>query len=220
LPQPRKWAFRSSPYSDIGSAWFLGDCLFYSRMAYPGHLLIGFERIDAAKRTVIGGSACLEVAEKQQAEAYAAAAMPVVIRVGDYVLWVNTGYDNAFRPDAVGAEWKRRRVRALDLTSGQIVDFEKIPEKVLRENRERFLALLEKEIHNHSPELEVWAVGVIARFGDAKDAKRLRALVRTIRKTENQVQVNEQRIELRITDAVVKKAYAEAVAALEKKGRQ
>src|SRR6516162_4510197 len=40
LPSPRKLD-KNSAYTDAGTTWFLDDCLFYSRMAFPGHLLIG-----------------------------------------------------------------------------------------------------------------------------------------------------------------------------------
>src|SRR5262245_11349011 len=108
LPPPRKLA-RDSAYTDAGTTWFLDDCLFYSRMAAPGHLLIGFVKIDARKHAVAEARLCLEVVAQEQAVAYAAVVMPVVFRAGDYVFWVNTGYHNAFYPDAVQGEWKPRK---------------------------------------------------------------------------------------------------------------
>ena len=50
LPPPQQWQYPFSPDTKIGTTWFLDDCLLYSRMAYPGHLLIGYVRIDAAER--------------------------------------------------------------------------------------------------------------------------------------------------------------------------
>ena len=175
LPPPEKWEFQSSAYTSVDQAWFLGDCLFYARKAYPGHLLVGFERIDTAKRTVGGGKLCLEATDKEKSDASAAEPLPVVIRVGDHVLWVNTGFHNAYFPDAVGGRWKPRRLRAIDLTARRLIDLDELPEKVLRDNKDRLLTVLEKHVHNRSPELEVWVVGAIARVGGATDAERLRA---------------------------------------------
>jgi hypothetical protein len=213
LPPPRKMN-RDSAYTEAGSTWFLDDCLFHSRMAAPGRLLIGFVRIDAGKKAVAEARLCLEVAGKEQGEAYAAAVMPVVFRADDYVFWVNTGYHNAFYPDAVSAEWKSRRLHVLSLKTGTPVDLDRVPVEMLRRNRERLLDFVEKQAHNRSPELEVWAVGILARVGGPKEAGRLRALSRTVAETMIEVAPNE----LRTTDRVVKDAYARALEALEKTG--
>jgi hypothetical protein len=213
LPPPRKMN-RDSAYTDAGTTWFLGDCLFYSRMAAPGHLLIGFVRIDAGKKAVAEARLCLEVAGKEQGEAYAAAVTPVVFRAEDYVFWVNTGYHNAFYPDAVSTEWRSRKLRVLSLKTGAPVDPDRVPVEVLRRNRERLLDFVEQQAHNRAPELEVWAVGVLARIGGPKEAGRLRALSRTVEETTIEVAPNE----LRTTDKVVKGAYARALEALEKTG--
>jgi hypothetical protein len=213
LPRPRKLD-KDSAYTDAGMTWFLDDCLFYSRMAAPGHLLIGFVRLDPKRPAVAEARLCLEVVAEEQAVGYAAAVMPVVFRAGDYVLWVNTGCHNAFYPDAVAGEWKPRKLRALSLKTGAPVDPDQVPEAVLRHNKDRLLGFVEEQAHNRSPELEVWAVGVLARVGGPKDAERLRALSRTVQETTIEVAPNE----LRTTDKVVKGAYARALAALEKKG--
>jgi hypothetical protein len=213
LPPPRKLD-KNSAYTDAGTTWFLDDCLFYSRMAAPGHLLIGFVRLDAKRRAVAESRLCLEVVAKEQGVAYAATVMPVVFRTGDYVWWVNTGYHNAFYPDAVAGEWKPRKLRALSLKTGAPVDPDRVPEAVLRQSKDRLLGFLEEQAHNRSPELEVWAVGVLARVGSPKDAERLRALSRTVQETMIEVAPNE----LRTTDEIVKSAYAGALEALEKKG--
>lgn len=211
LPPPRGLD-KDSAYTDAGTTWFLDDCLFYSRMAAPGHLLIGFVRMDAKEKAVAETRLCLEVVAKEQAVAYAAVVMPVVFRAGDYVFWVNTGYHNAFYPDAVTGEWKARKMRALSLRTSAPVDPDRVPEEVLRQNKDRLWGLVEEQAHNRSPELEVWAVGVLGRIGGPKDAERLRALSRTIQETTIEVGPNE----LRTTDKVVKEAYARALAALEK----
>jgi hypothetical protein len=213
LPPPRKLA-RDSAYTDAGTTWFLDDCLFYSRMAAPGHLLIGFVRLDPKRPAVAEARLCLEVVAVEQGVAYAAAVMPVVFRAGDYVWWVNTGYHNAFYPDAVVGEWKPRKLRALSLKTGAPVDPDRVPEAVLRQNKDRLLSFVEEQAHNRSPELEVWAVGVLARIGGPKDGERLRALSRTVQETTIEVAPNE----LWTTDTVVKSAYTRALDALEKKG--
>jgi hypothetical protein len=200
----------ASAYSDAGTTWFLDDCLFYSRMAAPGHLLVGFVRVDAKKKAVAEARPCLEVVAKEQAVAYAAAVMPVVFRAGDYVFWVNTGYHNAFYPNAVKGEWKSRKLRALSLKTGAPVDPDRVPEEVLRQNKDRLLRFVEEQAHNRSPELEAWAVAALARVGGAKDVERLRALSRTVQETVSEVAPGE----LRTTDEVVKGAYARALRAL------
>jgi hypothetical protein len=212
LPPPRQWEFQSAPYTSVDQVWFLGDCLFYARRAYPGHLLVGFERIDPAKRTVGEGGLCLEATDKEQAEATAAAPRPVVIRVGDYVLWVNAGFHSSYFPDAVRGQWKPRRVRALNLLTRKLVNRDELPEKLLRDNKVHLLAVLNEQVHNRSPELEVWIVGALARVGGPTDVARLRALARTIKETENEIAPDE----LRNTDKVVKEAYEKAIGVLEK----
>jgi hypothetical protein len=171
LPPPRKLA-KDSAYTDAGTTWFLDDCLFYSRMAAPGHLLIGFVRIDEKNKAVAESRLCLEVVAREQGVAGAAVVMPVVFRAGDYVWWVNTGYHNVFYPDAIKGEWKPRKLRALSLKTGAPVDPDRVPEAVLRQNRDRLLRFVEEQAHNRSPELEVWAVGVLARVGGPRDALR------------------------------------------------
>jgi len=215
LPPPRKLA-KDSAYTDAGTTWFLDDCLFYSRMAFPGHLLIGFVRLDAKRPAVTEARLCLEVVAQEQGVAGAAVVMPVVFRAGDYIWWVNTGYHNVFYPDAIVGEWKSRKLRALSLKTGAPVDPERVPDAVLAENKERLLRFVEEQAHNRSPELEIWAVGVLARVGGPKDAERLRALSRTVEETTIEVAPNE----LRATDTVVKSAYASALEALQKKGPQ
>jgi hypothetical protein len=213
LPPPRKLD-KNSAYTDAGTTWFLDDYLFYSRMAAPGHLLIGFVRLDPRRQAVAEARLCLEVVAEEQGVAGAAVVMPVVFRAGDYVLWVNTGYHNAFYPDAVVGEWKPRKLRALSLKTGAPVDPDRVPEAVLRQNKDRLLRFVEQQAHNRSPELEVWAVGVLARVGGPRDAERLRALSLTVQETMIEVAPNE----LRTTDKLVKGAYARALDALEKKG--
>jgi hypothetical protein len=213
LPPPRKLD-RDSAYTDAGTTWFLDNCLFYSRMAAPGHLLIGFVRLDSTRKAVAESKLCLEVVAQEQGVAYAAVVMPVIFRAGDYVWWVNTGYHNAFYPDAVVGEWKSRKLRALSLKTGTPVDPDRVPEAVLRQNRDRLLRFVEEQAHNRSPELEGWAVGVLARVGGPKEAERLRALSRTVQETVIEIAPNE----LRTTDTVVKDAYVRALDALEKKG--
>jgi hypothetical protein len=211
LPQPRNMP-KDSAYIDAGTTWFLDDCLFYSRMAFPGHLLIGFVRLDSKRSAVAEARLCLEVVAQEQGVAYAAAVMPVVFRAGDYVWWVNTGHHNACYPDAVMGEWKSRKLRALSLKTGAPVDPDRVPEAVLRQNKQRLLRFVEEQAHNRSPELEVWAVGVLARVGGPKDAERLRALSGTVQETTIEVAPNE----LRTTDRVVKRAYDKALNVLEK----
>jgi hypothetical protein len=213
LPRPRKLD-RDSASTEAGTTWFLDDCLFYSRMAAPGHLLIGFVRLDSKQQAVAEARLCLEVVAQEQGVAYAAAVMPVVFRAGDYVWWINTGHHNAFYPDAVTGEWKPRKLRALSLKTGAPVDPDRVPEAVLRQNKDRLLDFVEGQAHNRSPELEAWAVGVLARVGSLKDAERLKALSRTVQETTIEVAPNE----LRTTDKVVKEAYARALDALQKKG--
>jgi hypothetical protein len=213
LPPPRKLD-KNSAYTDAGTTWFLDDYLFYSRMAAPGHLLIGFVRLDPKRQAVAETRLCLEVVADDQAVAYAAFVMPVVFRAGDYVWWVNTGCHNVFYPNAAAGEWKSRKLRALSLKTGAPVDPYRVPEAVLRQNKDRLLGFLEEQAHNRSPELEIWAVGVLARVGGLKDSARLRALSRTVQETTIEVAPNE----LRTTDKVVKGAYARALDALEKKG--
>ncbi len=216
LPPPQEWDFRFSPYTEIGKTWFLGDCLFYNRMAHPGHRLIGFVRIDAAKRAVAESKLCVEAADAMQASANAANVLPVVFRVGDYVLWTNWGHHTEYHPEAVRGEWKERKVRCINLKTGDLIDPAKVPETLLQNNKDRLLEFIEKQAHNGSPELEIWAVGAIGRIGNAKDAGHLKTLSRTIEETLNAVSPTR----LQTTDKPVKAAYAAALEALEKKSRK
>jgi hypothetical protein len=202
LAAPRKWTYASDPSTEAGNTWFLDDCLFYDREAFPGHRLIGFVRIDAAKKKLGESKLCYEVVEKQQAVGYAAAVLPVLFRIGDYVLWVNQGYDNSWYPDVVRGEWKSRRIRAIDLKTGEPTDSEKVPEELLRTNKDRLWKFVESQAHNRAPELEIWAVAAISRVGDAADAVRLTVLSRSIDGNVNEA-------------GPVRKAYDTAVKTLE-----
>jgi hypothetical protein len=215
LPPPKNWTLRPAPSGKIGTTWFLGDCLFYCRKPRPGYLLIGFVRVDAAKKTTTDSKLGVEVADSNQSEARAAEVLPIVFRVGDYVLWVNRGHHTEYHPEAVQGEWKQRKVRCLSLAKGELVDAARIPEAVLRQNKDRLLEFVEKQAHNRSPELEIWAVGAIARIGDAKDAERLKALSRTVVVTMNAVSPTT----LESTDKPVKAAYAVALEQLKKTSR-
>lgn len=210
LPPPKNWTLRSAPSGKIGATWFLGDCLFYCRTPHPGYLLIGFVRIDAAKKATADSKLCIEVIDYRQSEARAAEVLPIVYRVGDYVLWVNRGHHTEYHPEAVQGEWKQRKVRCLSLAKGELVDAAKIPEAVLRQNKDRLLEFVEQQAHNRSAELEIWAVGAIARVGNAADAERLKALSRTVLVTMNAVSPTR----LESTDKPVKAAYAAALESL------
>lgn len=213
LPPPKQMDVKHA-YTEAGDTWFLDDCLFYSRKARPGHLLIGFVIIDARKKAVSESRLCLEVVAKEQGVAHAAVVQAVVFRAGDYIFWVNAGYHNAFYPDAIMGEWKSRKLRVLSLKTGALVDPERVPAEVLRQNKERLLDFVEKQAHNRAPELEIWAVGVLSRIGTKKDAERLQALSKTVEGTTNEVAPNE----IRTTDKPVKEAYAKALDALTSKG--
>src|SRR5262249_35410615 len=76
------WSSARAAYPDAGTTWFLDDCLFYSRMAAPGHLLIGFVRLDPKRPAVAESRLCLEVVAQEQGVAGAAVVLPVVFRAG------------------------------------------------------------------------------------------------------------------------------------------
>ncbi len=191
LPPPRKWRGPGEPYStlEVDTTWFVGDFLFYSRLATPGHRLMGFLRIDSTTRTLAESTLCLEVAEDEQTVAEAARPMPIVFRVADHVLWVNEGYYNDWYPELVKGEWKSRKVRALSLKTGRLVDPDTLLEAV-RQNKEQVLDFLEKQAHNRSPELEIWAVGLLGRCGEPADADRLEALSRSVKHTHMETAPN------------------------------
>lgn len=216
LPPPQKGNPAFGAYTDVGKTWFLDDVLFYDRMAHPGHRLIGFVRIDAQKKAVDDGKLCLEIVEPEQAVADAAAVHPVLFRMGDHVFWVNAGHHNAFYPNMVKGEWKSRKVRVLSLKTGEAVAPDKVPEDLLKQNKDRILEFLEKRAHNKAPELEIWALDVLARVGGSKDVERLRALAGTVRETMVEVAPNE----LKTTAKPVKEAYAKTLTALEKKEKE
>lgn len=184
----------------MGTTWFLDDSLFYSRH-YLDHRLIGYLRIDPKKSTLNESKLCLDIVADEDS----GRPLPAVFRAGDYIFWVNKGYDNTIIPPEPSNEWVASKMRALSMTSCKAIEPEDVPLEVIQRNKTRLLKFVEDQVHNRSPLFEVWAVGILARVGDANDAERLRALSRTAKETTTD-------------DALVKAAYANALQTLEHRG--
>jgi len=189
-------------YRDPGTTWFLDDYLFYSR-DMPGRRLIGFVRINVEERSVVENKVCIDV---DNVDEDCARVDNAVFKAGDYVFWVNRGYFGGFsrRPPQVQSEWLVRKVRAMRMKSCELVAPEQVPLDVLRKNKERLFDFVVKQVHNRSPELEIWAVNVLAKIGTRADAEQLRALSRSFQVSTT-------------LDEEVRATYAATVRTLEKK---
>ena len=191
LPKPQKWPGHGEPYEQFeDTTWFLGPGLFYSTTATPGHRLTGIVRIENATPPVVEAKLCLEVVEQEQAVASAAQPMGVAFGLEDYVLWVNRGYHNTWYPHVAEGLWKSRRVRALSAKTCELVDPRALVEPA-RRNKVQVLEFLEKQAHNRSPELEIWALELLADVGAAEDIERLQALSQVIKETNIEVAPNQ-----------------------------
>lgn len=197
LPTPQKLDSEYH-YLNAGQTWFLDDVLLYDRKPTSDCRQIGFVRIDLKKKSVAEGRVCLELGGRSAA-IEAAALRPMVFRAGDHVFGVNAGWPHMIDEDQVKAEWKTSQVRVLDLKAGALITPDRVPEEALRRHKDRILDFLEKEAHIRCPELETWALTVLARVGAAQDADRLRVLLRTV------------------PEGPMRQQYATALQALEKK---
>lgn len=193
LPEPREVAQRSTGHR-LDHVWFLDETVFYHRSVFTNTpwkaVLYGCFKIEGTKKTVNNSRLVLEIWEKGQDLDTAAAPLPTVLKVGDFVLWVNKGYFNSFYPDLVQGKWKSRELRVLDLETGKLVDPQKIPKDVIPGHLPRILDALETQYHNQIPELECWAVAAIGSQGGAKEAERLTALAKTIEPVSTGVDPN------------------------------
>ena len=198
LPPPAQWDLPFGAYLDVGDTWFFDDVLFYSRDAFPGHLLVGFVRFDVAKKVVVESRLCLEVVHQEQ-DVAREASVESALRVGEHILWVNTGHQHSYPvPDT---PWKTRKLRALSLATCEPVPIDSIPEASVAASAGRIRAFLEDRSRRVAPELEIWALESLARVGSAEDAPRLRELSAG-------------------REGDVKRAYEAAVRALESKPRK
>lgn len=215
LPVPKDLTLNTFG-STMNRAWFLDDGIFYHRVIYPVKIgtttLLGFVRLDDQKKTIKESTICLEVRDNGKELQGPVTPLPVMLKMGDLVFWVNKGYHNVFYPDVVKGLWKPRKVRVLNLTTANLVEIEKVPAELIKSQIERILDFVEKQAHNQSPELECWAVKEIGKYGGPSEAARLKVLAGTIQETTSEIAPHE----LRTTDKVVKAAYAQALEAIEK----
>lgn len=215
LPVPKDLTLNTFG-STMNRAWFLDDGIFYHRVIYPVKVgtttLLGFVRLDDQKKEIKDSTICLEVRDNGRELQGPVTPLPVMLKMGDLVFWVNKGYHNVFYPDVVKGLWKPRKVRVLNLTTANLVEIEKVPAELIKSQIERILDFVEKQAHNQSPELECWAVKEIGKYGGPREGARLKVLAGTIKETTSEIAPHE----LRATDKVVKAAYAKALEAIEK----
>jgi hypothetical protein len=174
LPLPTKWDRAFPPYGSIGRLWFLEDVVLYSRYAYPGHTLIGFFRINPVDGEVTENVLTLEVVERQQEPAHAAAIADdawkePLFRAGNSVFWKNEGSRHA------AGEWRERKLWALSLRDNHLVEVSYADPKLQRQHMVEIVEYLER-IHNQNIVLETWAVSVAALIGTMDDINRLTEL--------------------------------------------
>jgi hypothetical protein len=129
----KKTPYRTLDLKD-GHASFHGDVLFYARLDRADGYLVGYARIDTARRRVGEQRIVVQVTPnpKRGYEQDAARVdRPEPVRAGDYLFWMNHGWDNKFDRYPVTEPWRTRRTRVIDLRSGKLISGAEVPRAVL-----------------------------------------------------------------------------------------
>jgi len=135
LLPPQQWNKPFTPYYRLsGSAWFLGDVLFYGRFVYIGHYVIGYVRFDTNQFEIIEQRLVAEVKDdpaqtKDTTDgAYFAEIEPV--RVKRYIFWKNRGARTADPP------WRESRIRVVDIVEARLLEIGDIDSEFLEQHRD------------------------------------------------------------------------------------
>lgn len=160
-----------------GRVHFLGDaCVVVRRL--PTLLQVAAFEVDVQEQTATGLQEVLEV-DGQGWPHNVKAAMPdrLMLRMGDLLLWVNTGVGNAFSAKAVDARWRTRRLHAYSLERRAFVELGSVDYALFARHREHVVAFLEQKSHNVVGEFEIWAVERLGTWGFVNYTQRLLQLL-------------------------------------------
>jgi hypothetical protein len=150
LPRPSVWTdkhFGPSPALGETILW-LDDLLFYGREVWPARYLIGYLRVDAAKKQIVENRICMEAYHRNEEYAAWAASIATIppVRIGDYIFWRNRGTLNEFLPENKQGPWKKSLVRVYHLKTHKMVPFNQVPAEIRQANQEKLKDLQTKNV--------------------------------------------------------------------------
>jgi hypothetical protein len=162
-----------------GRVHFLGDQCVVVRRVRRLLQVASFE-VDVERHTATPLQEILEICDDDLARAATAeAAMPdrLMLRLGDLLLWVNTGARQRYLVPDIDERWRARRLLVYSLERRTFVDLASIEYPAFDLHKERIVTFLERQSHNVVPEFETWAVERLGTWGFRNYTERLLQLL-------------------------------------------